>query len=204
MAKVKTVVYHGPLADETARAAGWHVASSHDLESWGDYSDSAGTTGIRQPLIAPLYDGRNAAEVLGLLVDEEPKSAYDHLRDTLQPLAGSADFESFWREAIHRGSVPDTAFRSESPRVQAGWGARLASRIQSAGASGAEFEVVFRPDHTLWDGCYANNGWLQECPDPVTKLVWDNAAILAPATARKLGVDNGDALRIDTVASHWP
>ena len=98
-----------------------------------------------------------------------------------------ADFEAWWRRAVHDGVVPDTALPAKTPAIN---GAAIQARA-AATHLGGKLEVIFRPDPMIYDGRFANNGWLQETPKPITKLTWDNAAIMSPATAHRLGVSRG-------------
>jgi len=179
--------------DETSEVCGWHLPEAHYLESWSDARAWDGTITLSQPLIEPLYAGRTAAEVIGLLLDETALSSYDLVRETMRSVA-PGDFETFWRESVHRGFVEGSAFNGRRPDARGGWGSALGARIGQGG--GDELEIVFTGDHKLHDGRHANNGWLQECPDPMTKIAWDNAAIIAPRDADRLGVRTGDLVRV--------
>ncbi len=199
LSKVATRFRLGEYQDETSNACQWHLPQAHYLETWLDGHSWDGTLTLTQPMIEALYGGRNAAEVVGLILDETPKSAYDLVRETVASSA-TGDFETFWREAIHRGFLENSAFRADSPRPDGGWGAALTSRV-TASSGASDVEIIFVGDYTLHDGCHANNGWLQECPDPMTKIAWDNAAIVAPADAEQFGVKkNGDLVTV-TVGS---
>ena len=118
---------------------------------------------------------RGAADAHRTAGDER---AYDIVKGYWAAQHTGADFEAWWRRAVHDGVVPDTAL----PRQDAGDPRRSASRrAPRAQRLGGKLEVIFRPDPTIYDGRFANNGWLQELPKPITKLTWDNAAILSPA-----------------------
>src|SRR5206468_4178592 len=103
-----------------------------------------------------------------------------------------SDFEGWWRRAVHDGIVPNTALPAKTPAIQ---GASLTAHPQQRRLEG-KLEVIFRPDPSIYDGRFANNGWLQELPKPITKLTWDNAAILSPATAHRLGVQTEDMVEL--------
>jgi molybdopterin-containing oxidoreductase family iron-sulfur binding subunit len=190
--RVPTTVHLSPYDNETSRRCTWHVPQAHYLESWDDARAYDGTLSIVQPLIAPLYDGQTASELLALLSDDPLQSGYELVRRTF------GDREALWRQALEDGVVPDTAWPERTPSVC------LGSLPESA--AGAAWEVVFAPDYHVHDGRFANNAWLQEWPDPITKLTWDNAALVSPADAKKLGIgQSGDLLRIEyAVAGETP
>jgi molybdopterin-containing oxidoreductase family iron-sulfur binding subunit len=195
-------IHLGLYQDETAVLCDWHIPEAHYLESWGDARAYDGTATIIQPLIAPLYGGRSAHEVLAAFAKYPEPQAYDIVHDYWQKEhAGRGDFEPFWQQALQRGIVPD--FKNqfapiESLDMKDGWasrgrqppeqGVRMPSPGADAPGSPDGLEIVFRPDPTIFDGRFANNGWLQELPKPVTKLTWDNAALVSPNTAKALGV----------------
>ncbi|HEX8069408.1 MAG TPA: TAT-variant-translocated molybdopterin oxidoreductase [Pyrinomonadaceae bacterium] len=185
----KLTAHLGVYFDETSELCLWHVPETHYLEAWGDARAYDGTVSIIQPLIAPLYRGRSALEFLSALTDTPEKSGHDILRDywrTQPQLAGSADaFEQAWRKAVHDGWIPGTAAKARTAAVRGDWATQPAAAALQP-ATGGAFEIVFRPDPCVYDGRYANNGWLQELPKPLTKLCWDNAVIVSPATARRL------------------
>jgi molybdopterin-containing oxidoreductase family iron-sulfur binding subunit len=191
-------IHLGLYADETAAVSGWHVNAAHFLESWGDARAWDGTLSIVQPLIAPLYDGKTAVEMLAHVLGDEKSTAYELVRGTHSAAAPAGTFETWWQKALHDGFVEGSAARLKAPGVaEANWAAVLDS-IRSAYAPPAEgeFELVFAPDYKVYDGRFANNGWLQELPDPITKLTWDNAAYISPADARRLNVRSGDFLEV--------
>ena len=177
--------------DETSEYCQWHVPAAHELETWSDARAHDGTTTILQPLIEPLYGGRSAHEVLSVMLDDPPQTAYDVVRAYWKKTLGGAGFESAWRKALHDGVVAGTA----SAAAAVAPARDLPSREGVARAEGA-IEVILRPDPTIHDGRFANNGWLQELPKPLSKLTWDNAALLAPAATTRLGVANGDVVEI--------
>ncbi|MNR92113.1 Tetrathionate reductase subunit B precursor [compost metagenome] len=187
----------GLYEDETSRRCTWHLPETHPLEAWGDARAADGTVTIMQPGIAPLYQGRSALEVMSLLLDGRGTDGESLLRrywqaarpEAAQPEAG---FEAFWEKALNLGIVSGSAaaIRNVTPR------ANLAGSLPSAAAPQAELELVIRPDPTVWDGRFGNNAWLQELPKPFSKLTWDNVAYVAPETARRLGVENGDEVRL--------
>jgi len=187
IAKVPRRVHLSLENDETSEECHWHVAEAHFLESWSDARAFDGTASIVQPLIAPLYGGHSAHEVLGALSDQPEKSAYELVRETWRPQL-TGDFETAWRRALHDGVVAGSALPIKT---------LSAAGLPAAGSAPAEgLEVTFRPDPTIFDGRFANNGWLQELPKPVTTVMWDNVAAVSPATAAKLTVANDDVVEL--------
>jgi len=178
--------------DETSRACQWRLPEAHYLEAWGDARAFDGTATIQQPLIQPLYGGKSAYEVLQMFTDRPEKSGREIVKDYWAGQHTGADFEAWWRRAVHDGVVANTAFPARQPALHA---ENIAGPARSP-KLGGKFEVIFRPDPAIYDGRFANNGWLQELPRPITKLTWDNAAIISPASAHFLGVDTGDMLEL--------
>ena len=182
--KVRNTIHVSSHYDETSERCDWHVAESHYLETWGDARAFDGTLSVIQPLIAPLYRTHSAREVLAAFTDKPGVSDYDVLRDGLKAAYPSADFEKFWRKTLNDGLVAGSAFPPITPAQKFS----AASLPPAKPASADEIEFLFRPDPCVYDGRFANNGWLQELPKPVTKLTWDNAALVSPKTAEKLGL----------------
>jgi len=188
---VKNTIYVGSHFDETAELCDWHVAESHYLEAWGDARAFDGTLSVIQPLIAPLYHTHSGREVLAAFGDKPGLSDYDALRDRLKAANPSTDFEKFWRKTLNDGLVAGSAFVP----------ANLALKFSAASlpppktTPATDIEFIFRPDPCVYDGRFANNGWLQELPKPVTKLTWDNAALISPKTAENLQLAHNVAWR---------
>jgi len=180
--RVPLRIHLGLYEDETAARCHWHVPETHPLESWSDARAADGTATVQQPLIAPLYGGAvSVHELLAGFVHRPEAKSYDLVRERWKEHLGS-DFEKAWKRAVHDGVVPDTALPAKAVAVAPGDWMKAAPR-----PAGQGLEIVFRPDPGTWDGRFANNGWLQETPRPLTKLTWDNAAIVSPGTARRLG-----------------
>jgi len=178
--------------DETCSKVTWHLNRTHFLEEWSDARSEDGTAAIVQPLIAPLFAGRTDAEVVRALLGDTRK-AYELVRATWAEGQGLAA-ENVWRKALHQGVIAGTTSVAEVVAVAA---PDLAKAISGLPKSDG-FEVTFAPDSHALDGRFANNGWLQEMPDPMSKITWDNAAQISPSTATKLGVRDGDLLSIKT------
>jgi molybdopterin-containing oxidoreductase family iron-sulfur binding subunit len=186
--KVETIIHLGLANDETAERCHWHVPAAHYLEAWGDVLAFDGSATIQQPLIAPLYGGKSAIEILAVVLGDVGRSALDIVRETWTKRELKGDFDTAWRKALHDGVVDGTAAKAKKVSVKGDLGKSLGT--PAAEASG--LELVFRPDPSIWDGRYANNGWLQELPKPFSKLTWDNAVLMSPSTARRLGVKAHD------------
>ncbi|HEX7051831.1 MAG TPA: Fe-S-cluster-containing hydrogenase [Longimicrobiales bacterium] len=193
---VPRTVYLGLHENETAADCAWFLPMLHYLEAWGDARAYDGTASPIQPLIAPLYGGRTADEVLAVFLGDVGRSAHALVRETWRAALG-ADFEAAWDAALTRGIFEGTALPPVPAAVQ--WDPLLrdlATREPRPPAGRDSFEVVFTRDARVYDGRFANNPWLQELPDPLTKLTWDNAAVLGPGTAARLGVRTGDLLAL--------
>jgi molybdopterin-containing oxidoreductase family iron-sulfur binding subunit len=191
--KVKLRIHLGPYNDETAQLCHWHVPEAHCLESWSDLLAHDGTASIVQPLIAPLYKGKSAHELLAIFLGEPGLSGLEIIRDYWRRRNLPGDFESNWRTALEAGLVAGTASQARpvTPKIK-----EVAIPAPAGDAGPESLEVLFRPDPTIGDGRWSNNGWLQELPKPLTKLSWDNAAILSPALASRLGVENEDIVEL--------
>ncbi|HXB19886.1 MAG TPA: TAT-variant-translocated molybdopterin oxidoreductase, partial [Candidatus Solibacter sp.] len=176
-----TIVQLSQYQNETTDLCHWHIPEAHYLESWSDVRAYDGTASIIQPLILPLYDGKNAHELLAAFQDLPGATSYDLVRSYWQTQHTGGDFEPWWRRQVHDGFVADSSFpaRQVSARPVA---------LPPLPASGDGYEVVFRPDPTIYDGRFINNGWLQETPKPLTRVVWDNVAMISPAMAEKMGL----------------
>jgi MoCo/4Fe-4S cofactor protein with predicted Tat translocation signal len=186
LARAALSVHVGEHLDETGRAATWHVPRAHTLEAWGDARAFDGSITLQQPLFAPFYGGRSDLEVLQALLGRAERSGYETLREAWAARV-SGDFDAFWRRALYRGVLEG----SGAPSVAVG-----RRPIDLPLPPGSDLVVHFHLDYGVADGRYANNGWLQELPRPFSKLTWDNAAILAPATAERLGVGSHDRLAV--------
>ncbi len=186
--KVQWKAYLGLYSDETARQCIWTVPEAHFLESWGDVRGFDGTVSFVQPLIAPLYGGKTALEVIATLAGEPDKSDHDLVQAYWQSQAKVPNFDIFWQKALHDGVVPNTALSAINVT------AKMPPAAAAKPAQG--LEIMFRPDPTIWDGSFANNGWLQELPKPQSKMTWDNAVWISPTTAQQKNLNNGDMVEL--------
>jgi molybdopterin-containing oxidoreductase family iron-sulfur binding subunit len=189
--KVGTSVLLSPHFDETAEYCTWHIAESHFLETWGDARAFDGTVSVIQPLIAPLYHTHSILDVLAAFTDKPGQTAYDAVRDRMKTMAGNADPEKFWRKTLNDGVVANTAYAPINVPLKF----NAASLPPATAPPAGQLEFIFRPDSNVYDGRYANNGWLQELARPVTKLTWDNAAMVSPRLAEKLHLGQNVAAR---------
>ena len=195
--------------NETSEACSWHAPLAHELETWGDQQSLDGAVTVQQPLIAPLYGGRSEIELLATLAGEKTPSGHDLVRETQAALiekdtkalldygipATDLSSDVVWRRALHAGILLNPSPSKPSVNFTSIVEALIAFRSRNP-ISKDNFEVVFEPDPALWDGTHANNLWALELPSPMTKLVWDNAALISPTSARELGVKNGQMLRL--------
>jgi anaerobic selenocysteine-containing dehydrogenase len=196
LAKVPHSIVLGHALDETSSSAEWHIPRAHYLESWGDARAAGGTLSVVQPLILPLFGGRSPVEVLGLLVGDKDRPGHDIVRDTWKPILGEAEFDTKWNRVLHDGLLTGSELPEVVSTVSAESMAGLAS-VGGATVSPTGLEIAFVPSPSLHDGRFANDGWLQELPDPMTKLTWDNPALVSPKTAETLGLANAEMIRVD-------
>ena len=191
-------VHLGREYDETAAACGWHLPQAHELETWGDCRAHDGTVTIQQPLIEPLFGGRSPGQLLAMLLGDGEVDARQPVAEYWRQRGLGDDFASGWERALRRGCVDGTAAARLQPQLTPpppGTAAPADGGGEAAPAP-AGLELVFAPHPSLWDGAGADNPWLQELPDPITSLTWDNAALLAPATAARLGLRSGDEVEL--------
>ncbi len=188
--KVPTTVHLGTHLDETGVLSTWHINKNHYLESWSDARAYDGTISIIQPMIDPLYGGKSAHDVFQSLLADPQASAYDVVQANAKNYV-KGDFATAWRKALHDGWVEGTAFTAKTTGAPKSGGLP----VQSAGAGG--LEISFRPDPSLYDGRFANVGWLQELPKQVTNLSWDNAALMSMGTMADLKVEETELIELE-------
>ena len=196
--KVPTSVRIGMHRDETSLASTWHLPESHYLESWDLGRTADGTLVAVQPQVEPLFGGKSALEVVAKLTGHDATSPFELARRAFRQVVGEGtDVEAAWRQFLHEGHRAGTArgdvaaeFKPESLNEALGHFRRPSAPTLDA------LELAYTRDPSVDDGRYANNGWLQEAPDPITKLCWDNAALLSPATAEALKINDGDLVEL--------
>jgi len=198
LAEVDTTIHLSESRNETSTICGWHLPEAHAFESWDLGRAYDGTVLATQPLIDPLYGGKTAAEVLAWIVEGRMVKSHDIAKETARRWApAGADFPSFWNDLLRTGVLSKSAWPRERPNLRIGETVRAIGRLAAAErGTGAGPELLFVCDRSMEDGRHANNAWLQELPDPITKLTWDNAALLSPATAKRLGVETEEMIRI--------
>jgi molybdopterin-containing oxidoreductase family iron-sulfur binding subunit len=193
LSKVAFRVHLGLYEDETSWLCHWHVPETHFLESWSDTQAYDGTASIVQPVLAPLYDGKGAHELVSAAAGEIGRRPYDLVREYWKRRQGPENFETFWNLALHEGMIPGTARPARRPTARVD---RISPPGEDDHARPEGLEVVFRPDPSAFDGRFANNAWLQELPKPLTKLTWENAVLLGPREAARRDLASGDVVEL--------
>ncbi|MDB6108411.1 MAG: hydrogenase [Pedosphaera sp.] len=186
--KARNVVRLGYYEDESFPANGWSLPLAHYLESWGDARTSDGTIVSVQPLIEPLFAGLTEIEVIARIAGFEKTSAYDIVRETFRDLNGGG--EEAWKQFLHDGFLPNTAAKPVEVRLNAAGVTQALSAVDPVIVPDLKkLEVVFHRDYKMDDGRFNNNGWMQELPDPVSKITWENVVLLSVKTAKDLGLN---------------
>jgi MoCo/4Fe-4S cofactor protein with predicted Tat translocation signal len=188
---VNLKIYLGTHRNETAEFCQWHVPAAHYLESWSDARAYDGTVSIVQPLIAPLYNGKSAHEVLTILTGQFGLSGHDLVQQNWQKLHAGADFEMFWRKSLHDGWIEGTAYASKNVTL------KTTTFTVEQSKSADAIELNFRRDPSIYDGRFSNNGWLQELPKPLTKLTWDNPVMIGPVMAERMKLNFKDVVELE-------
>jgi len=194
LGKVKTSIHLSEYADETSLKTTWHLPKAHFLETWGDARTIDGTISVAQPLIMPMHGGLSSAELLSLLLGDELGG-----EALVSGTLGKAGHTN-WKQYVHDGYVANTAATPAAATLQALQVFQLTpGQLAGSKRKNGELEVVFHFSSFTYDGRFANNAWLQETPDFLTKVTWDNYALVSPETATALGVKNDDMITV-TVA----
>ncbi|MGA3091830.1 MAG: TAT-variant-translocated molybdopterin oxidoreductase [Terriglobales bacterium] len=183
-------VYLGSHRNETADLCQWHVPEAHYLESWSDARAYDGTVSIVQPLIEPLYGGKSAHEMIAIFAGQPGLSGRELVQAYWQKQHEGADFDTLWRKSLHDGWIGGTTYAPKSVALKA------AGFPPSQSPSDA-VELNFRRDPSIYDGRFANNGWLQELPKPLTKLTWDNPVMIGPAMAERMKLNFKDVVELE-------
>lgn len=197
LSKVETTIYLGEYDDETAAVCRWSLPLAHPLESWGDVVSDEGLYGVCQPQILPLLGGRSVIEVIAAMLGEDERTGDAIVRRTADAISGAAVSERQWRKLLHDGF--DESLRiAFSDAAYAGPAGPLTDAAPSADMTVDQdsIDVLFVPADGVYDGRFANNGWLQEMPQTLTKITWGNAAVMSPRTARALKVKDGSMVTL--------
>jgi molybdopterin-containing oxidoreductase family iron-sulfur binding subunit len=184
-------VHLGLYQNETAELCQWHVNEAHYLEAWGDTRAYDGTVSVVQPLIAPLYDGKSAYELIAMLSGQPQTSGHEIVQAYWRTQHAGADFDTFWRKSLHDGWIEGTAFTPKQVAAKGG------NPAPSAKTDDKAVEINFRRDPSIYDGRFSNNGWLQELPKPMNKLTWDNPVLMSPAMAERMGIKTEDMVELE-------
>jgi molybdopterin-containing oxidoreductase family iron-sulfur binding subunit len=187
-AKVPLRVHAGLHANETAHISNWHLPLPHALEDWSDARSPDGLATILQPVVRPMYDSRSLHEIIAALTSAELPSARDLVRQTWAQQLGN---EAAWAAALKAGFV-------QVPQTTAAAATSPTASVTPAVPRDGEVEIVVRPDPTIHDGSFVNNGWLQELPKPLFKTTWENVVAVSPALAGRMQIETGDLLRVES------
>ncbi|MEC9373839.1 MAG: 4Fe-4S dicluster domain-containing protein, partial [Planctomycetota bacterium] len=200
--RVATTIHLGVEMNETGAASTWRLNRAHSLESWSDVRAVDGSLSVIQPMIRPLAfethggePGRSELETIALIIGDTTTDGYEIVRRTWRegPLARDGGFEGAWRRVLHDGVLSGSQSRAGGVRVDFNSVAGAAREIEPASGG---LQAVIRPSPLMFDGRFANNGWLQELAHPVTKVAWDNPVLLSPAKAKELRINDGDMVRV--------
>ncbi len=194
LAKIPHSVYMAEFNDETAGVCKWNVPLAHPLESWGDVRGVDGSYGIGQPQILPLLGGKSQLEILSLLIGQS-ETGEAIVKATASEVTGKPLTIRQWQETLHSGFLASATVEPLSGELNVE-GAVPSGTLDLEAVDNGSLEVVFTISDTLYDGRFAKNVWMQELPQAMTKLVWDNAAIMSPATAKKLNLKQGEIVRL--------
>lgn len=192
LSKVSLRIHLSVDHNETSNLCHWHIPETHFLENWGDARSFDGTVSLIQPLIAPLYEGsKSGYEIIAALGGVSGIKPHDIVRDYWKTQTQEANFERFWEKALHDGVIPNTASAVKSVTANTNFISSIPPFKEDS-----SMELIVRPDYNTYDGRFANNGWLQELPRPLSKVTWDNVALISPAAAKKFDLQNEDIVEL--------
>jgi len=188
LARVPETICVSLTSHETARHCKLFIPLSHYMETWGDARAYDGTVSVIQPVIRPMHQSIGLPELLAAFAGDAFPSAHRMLQERYAKVAQG------WSRVLQQGVVPDSALPPVQVNVDDAAAARAASSVALPLSNG--FELELEPSMSIYDGRFADNAWLQELPTPHEKLTWGNAAVISPATAKQLGVGQGDVVRL--------
>ena len=195
LSNVKSSVHLSDFYDETSKHCQWNIAQAHFFESWGDAMTYDGYASVIQPQIRPLFDSRSALQVLTPVIFKEDRSSYDTIKKVWKDsIVKESNFERNWEKVLHDGVYSKSLIKSKKVRSAKKVSTAVLSKDQILETD--KFEVIFTPSSSVYDGRYANNGWLQEIPKPITSLTWDNVAFISMKVAKKLNIKNGQMIQV--------
>ncbi len=197
--RVPDVVRLGYFEDETSKMSRWNIPASHFLESWGDTLTSEGHYLAIQPMILPLFGGMSELDLMNAVLGRPKVEGPDFIQETFRSTNPPGDAATAWSHFLRDGFAPHVQLRDKPPTYNANNAGGIAHNLwapPSAPPTTDSPEIVLVRDYSIDDGRYVNNAWLQEMPDPITKLTWDNAALISPRYARALRVETGDLIKI--------
>jgi molybdopterin-containing oxidoreductase family iron-sulfur binding subunit len=204
--RVPEVVRLGQFEDSTSGLSQWHIPAAHYLETWGDALTPSGSYVAIQPMILPLFDGLSEIELLSTLLGQPKVDASQLVRETFRATSPPGDFETAWTKFLHDGFATHLPVQDQPPKFNGNSAGGVAHTLwsnETPAPTKDSPEIVLVGSYAVDDGRYINNGWLQEMPDPITKLTWDNAAMMSPAFAKHIGVKDGDLVAV-TVTEPGP
>ncbi len=193
---VPTAIHLSLYENETSHCCRWHLPRAHYLESWGDGRAWDGTVSVAQPLIEPLFGGKSTIEVLGMLAGDSINNGEQIVRRTFESMLPKDQFEAAFRRVLHDGLLGGSAASAVEVALRDDWMVSGVPGTRPVGEKETGFTIRFVPSGTVYDGRFANSGWLQELPDGLTKLTWDNAACISTKDASALGVRTGDVIAV--------
>ena len=197
--KVPDVIRLGYYEDETSALSRWNLPASHFLESWGDALSSEGHYLAIQPMILPLFGGFSELDLLNAVMGKPKVDGPELVQETFRASKPSGDPATAWSKFLHDGFASHILLRDQPPAFNGNTAGGIAHNLWSPpgpAPTPESPEIVLVRDYSIDDGRYINNAWLQEMPDPITKLTWDNAALISPRYAKTLGVETGDLIKI--------
>jgi anaerobic selenocysteine-containing dehydrogenase/NAD-dependent dihydropyrimidine dehydrogenase PreA subunit len=197
LCQTRHVIHFSSYQDESAQTAEWHLPASHYLEYWGDVRDWNGLAAVIQPLIRPLYNTHSDIELLHLLMTGTEVTGYQLVRDTWRSLLATIDFENAWKRILFEGFFSEPSGKTVYADLGPSSNIFSNSKVFETAMDSKKFEFVFQPSFSLFDGRHSNNAWLQELPDPITKIAWDSVAVISRKAALELDLDNGDVIQLD-------
>src|SRR2546423_8558559 len=196
--KVPDVVRLGYYEDATSELSTWHVPATHYLESWSDALTNDGAYLAIQPMILPLFGGMSELDLMNAVLDRPKIEGPELVQETFRASAPPGDFQTAWSQLLRDGFATHLPLKEKPPTFNSNNAGGVAHTLWRTAPNPTpnEPEIVLTRSYNIDDGRYINNGWLQEMPDPITKLTWDNAALMSPAMAKHLGVNTGDLINV--------